>query len=98
MIDVTYNPVKGQRIEYIYYSHPKPWKSNLGEVLDCSIIDSEIRVKVKLSRKEAEKDYFWDPWNQSVFVDIIDADGKVVFEARVPVKKDTIEFDMGLRE
>jgi len=78
------DPIKDSKVEYIYVSHPKPYTINHGIIKDVKLEDGALRVDFDLvpSRK--------------VFLQVLDADKRVVVEAWCPagVKHGTI----GVRE
>lgn len=97
MIKRKFDPILEQKVEYIYYSHPKPWRLSVGDILSEEIENGTIKVNFTLSRLDAISEGRWDPVKECVILEVLDKDNRVVFETAVPVKKSFIEGRIGLR-
>lgn len=93
---IVFNPMLGDRLNYIYFSHPKPWTSNIGEVKSIRVENDIIKVKVYLEAKEARQSERWDAAGNRVIVEIRDADGRIVMGNWVDLKQSIMTFDMCL--
>ena len=98
MVLIKYKPELNQKIKYVYYSHPKPWKLSAGNIIGEELDGGEIRVRFSLSKLDAVSSEDWDPESKSVILEVIDNDNRVVFESLVPVKGPFIQGVIGLRQ
>ncbi len=74
------NPIRDNKIEYIWFSHKKPWKTNIGSINTSRLEDGLIKVNFTVSIHQARKDPRWDPVNKKVIIEVLDADGRVVVD------------------
>jgi|SRR5690625_1342734 len=97
MISRTFYPALDQRVEYLFYNHPKPWRLSCGEIGGYYIEDGVIYVDFMMFRKDAVNDDRWDHINECVIIEVIDSEDRVVFEASVPVSDNFLKGRIGLR-
>lgn len=79
-MEVVLNPMTGSKIEYIWGSHPRPWRMSIGEIGHAKIEDGCIKVVFTISLREAMLSDRWDTLNNRVFLEVLDAEGRVVID------------------
>jgi len=78
---IELDPMLGKKIDYIWAAHKKPWSLYpTGEVGHVNIQEGVIRVGFTVSMREAKKTLNWDEENNRVFVEVRDAEGRVVMD------------------
>ncbi len=79
-MEITLNPMTGNKIEYIWASHRKPWRMSCGRIGRARIEDGYIKVGFTISLREARSHHRWDKKNKRILIEVLDNDGRVVID------------------
>lgn len=83
MDKIIIDPIRNNPLEYVIASHPRPWKSSFGKIVDMELDDKMLKIHVDLSKEQAVASGRWDRKNNRAVLEIIDQEGIPVFEGWV---------------